>query len=115
MSAASFNPAALAACLALKQAYDRADEDNPARDRDSVDWNDVDVAMDLAAEALRDPEAQLALDLIGTLETLVASLDEGLPRRDIINYINTQARIVVQRIKPNEHTRIAGGGASDRP
>lgn len=33
-----------------------------------------------------------SFDLLGTLETLVASLDEGAKPADILNYIHIQAR-----------------------
>lgn len=49
-----------------------------------------------------------SFDMIGTLETLVGSLDEGIPKADIINYINTQVRAVVdcaRRARPTPHPR----------
>lgn len=95
MKTAPFNPVALAACLALKHAYAEGGDDGAHPG--SVDWSDVDIAHQFAVEALDEPHAKVALNLIGTLETLLCGLDEGESPSDLLNYINVQVRHVVQK------------------
>ena len=111
---ALLNLRALAACHSLVSAYAAGGDcgEHPG----TVEWSDVDEAHALALDTLSEPEATLALSALGTLETLVTCLDEGVRARELRNYINLQARAVVTRAGRNkhEHTRAIGSGAPDR-
>lgn len=91
------NLKAIAACHALAKAY--AEGGDNGEHPGTVEWSDVDEAHALALDALAEPGTVLIEDAIGTLETLVSSLDEGATARELRNYINLQARAVVDRAR----------------
>lgn len=90
----NINLRAVEACQALVDAYAAGAEDG--EHPQSVEWSDVDRAHELAVAVVREPAVERESHLLGTLETLLSALDEGHSPADLLNYINTQVRNVVQ-------------------